>query len=61
MLGGPRRDVCTQGRWEGKSRCRVFSASAFWLFFSQGWLLTRLNSIYCTQLLKEVSWSTDNP
>lgn len=30
-------------------------------FFSQGWLLTRLNSIYCMQLLKEVSWSTDNP
>lgn len=52
-------EVCTQKT--GGKLLQGFLCVSLLFFFSQGWLLTRLNSIYCMQLLKEVSWSTDNP
>lgn len=32
-----------------------------YFFCSPGWLLTRLSSVYGMHLLKDVSWSADNP
>jgi len=52
------------GRKEGMAAAgfSLHEPSVLLVFFhSRGWLLTRLNSIYCVHLLKEVSWSTDNP
>lgn len=60
MLGDKRGEICTRGDRRGKAAAGFLCISLLF-FFSQGWLLTRLNSIYCMQLLKEVSWSTDNP
>lgn len=58
MTGGGRS---VPGETGGGKPLQGFLCISLLFFFSQGWLLTRLNSIYCMQLLKEVSWSTDNP